>query len=194
MRFQFLSIAAIAGAGLAATPALAADVGVNNDADQPYRGYQQPYRGGGYDQRARGYAYGNQHFAYQKVRELQNRVGRMRQDIAYFAQQRAIAPNQYRNLQRRAANLQQRIDRMAYRGLNRREYQRAVNGVRSLRQQIQRDLRDGRQYANYGYGYNGQRDRYWNDDDRYYNDRRWDDRRYDRRDRDDDDWDDDWDD
>jgi hypothetical protein len=190
MRFKIFALTALAGASLVATPAVAAEASTAAGAEQPYRGYQQPYRG--YDQRARGYGHGNQHFAYGKVRELQNRVARMRQDITYFGRQRAITPDEYRKLQRRGAKLQQRIDRMAYRGLNRNEYRRAIDGIRKLHQQISKELNDGRRYARHGYGYNSQRDRYWNDDNRYYNDRRWNDRRYDRRDRDD--WDDDWDD
>ena len=198
MRIKMFSLAALGAAGLAATPAIAADsgprvgvsIGIGN-------GYSQPYRGYGYDRydprgtnRYANYGYGQQHFAYNKVRELQQRVGQMRQDIFYFGRQGALSRGEYSRLQRQAANLQQRIDRMAYRGLNRNEYRRAIQGIRNLRQSISRELQDGRRYSNYGYGYRGDRDRYWNDDDRYGNDRRWGDRRYDRRDRDDDDWDD----
>ena len=203
MRIKFLSLALLAGAGLAATPAMAESAA---GADQPYRGYQQPYRGyqqpyrgynqpyRGYDQRGYGYNGAQQHFAYNKVRELQGRVRQMQQDIDYFGRQRAISANEHRKLFQRAAKLQQRIARMSYNGLNRGEYQRVVEGIRNLRREIQRDLNDGRRYSNYGYGYAGQQDRYYRDDNRYWNDRRWDDRRYDdrrrydRRDRDD--WDD----
>ena len=196
MRKMLLGLGAIAGTGMIAVPAAAAAkagprVAVSVGIGQPYH-----YGAYGYDRRGydRGQRYdARRHFAYNKVRELQNRVGQMRQDIRYFGRQGALDRREYAQLDQRADRLQQRIARMAHRGLNQREYRKAVNGIRKLRQEIRRDLRDGNRYANYGYGYRGDRDRYWGDDDRWSNDNRWRDadRYYDRRDRArDDDWDD----
>lgn len=203
MRKMFLGLTAVAGASMVALPAAAearptVEVGLSvGSAYAPYGRYDHydrydryGYDNWGYDRRGRYDA--RRHFAYGKVRELQHRVGTMRQDIRYFVRQGAIDHREFRKLDRKADRLQRRIDRLAYRGLNRGEYRIAVRGIHDLRRDIQRDLRDGRRWQRHGYGYHGARDRYWNDDDRWERDRRWDrrERRWDRRDRDDEDWDD----
>lgn len=205
MKISILTVGALALTGLVATPAGAEartveSVSATNEA-QPYRydsRYDRRYDSR-YDRRYNNQYRGQQHFAYRQVRQMQGRVQQMRQDIRYFARAGALDRGEYRSLDRRAENLQRRIGKMARRGLTNREYRRAVSGIRDLHQRITRNINDGRRgryydrsdYRNYGYGYNN--DRYYRDDERWSNDRRW--YEYDRRDRrgrdrDDDDWDD----
>ncbi|MCJ7422035.1 hypothetical protein [Sphingomicrobium astaxanthinifaciens] len=194
--------AAAAAAAASAAPAASAAIGVGSAYQPYYRGgdrYDRYDRQGydrGYDRR--GHHDYRRHFAWGKVRELHNRVARMRQDIRYFARQGAFDRDDFRKLDRKAERLHYRIDRMSRHGLNRGEYRAAVRGIRNLRREIRHELRDGRRWENHGYGYRGDRDRYWHDDDRWERDSRWDrrgddrddDRRYERRrdwdDRDDD--------
>ena len=178
MRKVLISLAAAGAAIAVAAPASAQYYPAP---PQPY-GYGAPY----------GNAYGYQNRGY--VRSLQVRVDRIQRDLRRLARVRAISPNEFRNRNEDARDIERRLRRDVRDGygLNQREVIQLERRIARLEQRIARDVRDGRltgfghygNYGNYGYG-QGYYDR-----DRDGRDDRWEDDRgrdHDgRRDRDDD--------
>lgn len=155
-----LGIAAAALAvGVTAAPAAA-------DAQQRGQHY-------GYDRAYAGRDYVNPDRLYRFNRE----VASIRHDIRQLRYDRLITNKEARKLRKKADRLQERIQRMSYRGVTRWEVREARDGVRNLRAAIRHEIRDGRhRYDRDRRGSYRQGD--WDDDRR--------DRRRDRRDR----WDD----
>jgi len=122
MRKFLISTVAAASALAVATPAAA-------------QYYHAPAHGYGYNQGT--------------VRALQTRVNRIQQDLRRLAQYRMISPNEDRNRQQDARELERRLYRDARdgRGFNGREFQQTQHRIARLEYRIQRDLRDGRRWA-----------------------------------------------
>jgi hypothetical protein len=144
MRKFVISLAATGAALAVAAPAPAQYY----PQPQPY-GYGQPY---GYN----GYGYAN----YGAVRSLQVRVDRIQRELRRLAQVRAISPNEYRNRNEDARDIERRLRRDARdgRGLSGQEVSQLQYRIARLEQRIFRDTRDGRRGGygyNNGYGYNG---------------------------------------
>jgi hypothetical protein len=112
-----------------------------------------------------GNAYGY-HNGFRNVRALQVRVNQIQRDLRRLVQVRAISPNEYRNRQEDARDIEHRLRRDARdgRGLNGHEIVQIERRIARLEQKIARDTRDGRRYGYNGYnGYNGGQ---WVDRDR----------------------------
>ncbi len=164
MRKLMISLAA-AGAALAvATPAAAQYY----PQPQPY-GYGAPY--------GNAYGYNN----YGQIRSLQVRVDRIQRELRRLAQVRAISPNEYRNRNEDARDIERRLRRDARdgRGLSGQEVSQLQYRIARLEQRIFRDTRDGRRgyngYNNYNNGYydrdrDGRDDRYEDDRGRDHDD------------------------
>ena len=166
MRKLMISLAAAGAAVAFATPAAAQYYPQPQPYGQPY-GYGAPY--------GNAYGYNNRG----QVRSLQVRVDRIQRDLRRLVQVRAISPNEFRNRNEDARDIERRLRRDARdgRGLNQQEVYQLERRIARLEQRIARDVRDGRLtgFGNYntygqGYGYNGyDRDRDGRDD-RYEDD------------------------
>jgi hypothetical protein len=166
MRKVIISLAAAGAAFAIATPAAAQYYPAP---PAPGYGYGAPY--------GNAYGYNNRG----QVRSMQVRVDRLQRDLRRLAQVRAISPNEFRNRNEDARDIERRLRRDARdgRGLNGQEIYQLERRIARLEQRIARDVRDGRltgfgNYNNYGqnygqnYGYDRDRD---GRDDRYEDDR-----------------------
>ena len=169
MRKFVIALAASGAALVAASPASAQYY--------PQPGYGAPY--------GNAYGYNN---GFRNVRALQVRVDRIQRDLVRLVRVRAISPNEFRNRQEDARDIERRLrhDARAGRGFNPNEMYQIERRIARLEQRIARDTRDGNRWGAYGYNnYNGYNGHYMDRDrdgrnDRYEDDHGW------RRDRDDD--------
>ena len=160
MRKMILSLAA-AGAALAvASPAAAQYYPAPA---RPPVVYGAPY--------GNAYGYNN---GFRNVRALQVRVNQIQRDLRRLVQVRAISPNEYRNRQEDARDIEHRLRRDArdVRGLNGNEIVQIERRIARLEQKIARDTRDGRRYGYNGYNSYSDRDRDGRND-RYEDDGGW---------------------
>ena len=164
MRKLIMTLAATGTALAIATPAAAQYYPA-----PPVQPYAQPY-GAPY---GNAYGYNNRRL----VRALQVRVDRIQRDLRRLAQIRAISPNEFRNRNEDARDIERRLRRDARdgRGLNQQEVYQLERRIARLEMRIARDVRDGRlagfgHYNNYGQNYGYDRDRDGRDD-RYEDDR-----------------------
>jgi hypothetical protein len=120
-----------------------------------------------------GNAYGYNNNGFRNVRALQRRVDQIQRDLRRLVQVRAISPNEYRNRQEDARDIERRLRRDARdgRGLNGNEIVQIERRIIRLEQKIARDTRDGRRWGASGYGYSD-RDRDGRND-RYEDDQGW---------------------
>jgi hypothetical protein len=133
MRKFVISLAA-AGAALAiASPASA----------QYYQGQPQVVRGAPY-----GNAYGYRG-DFRNVRALQMRVNQIQRDLNRLVRVRAISPNEFRNRQDDARDIERRLrsDARDGRGLNGNEINGIERRIARLEQKIARDTRDGNRWG-----------------------------------------------
>jgi len=112
-----------------------------------------------------------------QVRRLEVRVQQLRERIRWLDRQNRLSNGEARRLDRHAVDLQRRIQRAAYRGLDRRERYDLERRIDALNAAIRYESRDGGRWG-------------WSGDNRndnsfgYYGERRRDDDHRDRRDRD----------
>ena len=156
MRKIVISLAVAGAALVAASPASAQYY--------PQPGYGAPY----------GNAYGYNK-GVRNVRALQVRVDRIQRDLARLVRVRAISPNEFRNRNEDARDIERRLRRdfRDGRGLNGNEIVGIERRIVRLEQRIARDTRDGNRWGSNGYNgqyvdrdRDGRNDRY--EDDRGY--------------------------
>jgi hypothetical protein len=130
MRKIVLSLAAAGAALVAASPAAA-------------QYYPQPQYGAPY-----GNAYGYRG-DFRNVRALQVRVDRIQRDLVRLVRVRAISPNEFRNRQEDARDIERRLRRDARDGygLNGNEIVQIERRIARLEQKIARDTRDGNRWG-----------------------------------------------
>jgi hypothetical protein len=114
---------------------------------QGYYGYPQPAPYGN------AYGYNNN---YGQVRSLQARVDNVQRQITQLDRRRILSNKESRSLQSQARNIEYRLRRIGYNGLNYNEVRSLDQQIRNLEYRVQREARDG----NGRYGQN------WNDRDR----------------------------
>jgi len=137
MRKIVISLAVAGAALVTASPASAQYY--------PQPGYGAPY--------GNAYGYNN---GVRNVRALQVRVDRIQRELARLVRARAISPNEFRNRNEDARDIERRLRRdfRDGRGLNGNEIVGIERRIARLEQRIARDTRDGNRW---GYnGYNGQ--------------------------------------
>ena len=157
MRKIVISLAVAGAALVAASPASAQFY--------PQPGYGAPY----------GNAYGHHNNGFRNVRALQVRVDRIQRDLVRLVRARAISPNEFRNRQEDARDIERRLrhDFRDGRGLNGNEIYGIERRIARLEQRIARDTRDGNRWGHNGYeGHYADRDRDGRND-RYEDDRGW---------------------
>ena len=131
-------------------------------------------------------AYGYQNYAYNSYgngRNLEVRVQQVRNQIRDLSNRRVLSRNEARNLDRQAVQLQWRVQRVAWNGVNWNERRDVEMRLAGLERRVQQEARDwngrygNRNGYNSGYGYNNaygynayDRDRDGRDD-RYEDDR-----------------------
>ena len=158
MRKFMIALAASGAALVAATPASAQYY------PQPQPGYGAPY--------GNAYGYNN---GFRNVRALQVRVDRIQRELVRLVRVRAISPNEFRNRQEDARDIERRLrhDARDGRGFNPNEMVQIERRIARLEQRIARDTRDGNRW-----GYNGYNGQYMDRDRDGRNDRYEDDRGY----------------
>ena len=94
-----------------------------------------------------GYGFNNMRFA----QSMQSRVARIRSDIRVMQSRRVLSYNEARNLERQAANLQNRIYRAQRNGINPREARSLENQIFNLQRRVAQEANDWNR--RYGHGY-----------------------------------------
>ena len=137
MRKIVISLAVAGAALVTASPASAQYY--------PQPGYGAPY--------GNAYGYNN---GVRNVRALQVRVDRIQRELARLVRARAISPNEFRNRNEDARDIERRLRRdfRDGRGLNGNEIVGIERRIARLEQRIARDTRDGNRWGSNGY--NGQ--------------------------------------
>ena len=163
----------IVAATLATAVSVAAPAAAQYYPPQP-QGYAYGYNNQGYNTQG----YNNQGRGYR----LEARVQQIRREIRQLDRADRLSKREARRLDREAQFLQQRIQRLAYNGVNRNERQYVERQLAQLETRVRREVMDGNaRYGNQAYGYNGYNNSYgYPDRDRDgRDDRREDDRGYD---------------
>lgn len=127
MKKVLFTAAAALTAIAAATPAAA----------QGYYGYPQPAPYGN--------AYGY-HNNYGQVRAMQARVDNLQREISRLDRRNILSNREARSLQNQARNIEVRLQRLGYNGLNWNEMRDIEMRLRNLEIRIQREARDGNRY------------------------------------------------
>jgi hypothetical protein len=139
-KFLIPAAAALASTFAIATPAAA----------QYYPGQQYGYQQNAYGYQ-NGYSYQN---AYGQTQALQARVARVRVQIRELDRRNLLSSREARGLDRQAAQLQWRIQRVGWNGVNWNERRDVEVRLAGLERRVQREAMDGNGRYGNRYGYN----------------------------------------
>jgi len=163
MRIMLLSLAGAVSALAVASPAAA------QWAPQPY-GYGSP-----------GYGYGQPGYGYGAAASLQTRVAQVRRQIFMLSREQRLSPGQSRHLFNEARQLDERVRRASFGGINPYEMQELQARLARLEQRVRYAESYGNRYGYGAYGnsygsngyngYYGRGDREADDHDRWGGDR-----------------------